>query len=107
VASHPNFIKKQFSVDTVSWTPIVAPIDCMGVMLKNSNIGAGVKTRTDSADPATQDYIPAGFSESVTVSRHGDTVRDAGSGARFLAGDTLIYCQADSGTGPVVATFVR
>jgi len=106
VASHPNFAKKQFAVDTVSWTPIIAPIDCMGFNLKNSQ-NVDLRTRTDSADAATQDLIPAGFNEGLVVARHGDNVRDAGSGARFLAGDTVIFCQAASGTGPVLATFVR
>ena len=106
MASHPNYVKKQVAVDTVSWTAIVAPIDCMGLNLKNSQ-NVDLRTRTDSTDPATQDLIPAGFNEGIIVSRHGDQVSDSGSGARFLAGDTVIFVQAASGTGPVVATFVR
>jgi len=36
MASNPNYVKKQITVDTVSWTAIVAPIDCMGVSIKKS-----------------------------------------------------------------------
>src|SRR5713226_1137782 len=106
MASHPNYVKKQVAVDTVSWTAIVAPIDCMGFNLKNS-VNIDLRTRSDSADPATQDLVPAGFNEGIIVSRHGDNVRDAGSGTRFLAGETVIFCQVTSGTGPVLATFVK
>jgi len=52
MASHPNYVKKKIAVDTVSWTPIVAPIDCMGVGVKNS-VAVDMKIRTDSADPNT------------------------------------------------------
>jgi hypothetical protein len=106
MASNPNYVKKQLAVDTVSWTAIVAPIDCMGVAIKNS-VGVDLFIRTDSADATTQDTIPAGSVESVFVPRHGANVQDAGSGTRFRAGDTVAYLQASSGTGPALMTFVR
>ncbi|MGO9640352.1 MAG: hypothetical protein ACLP1Y_03470 [Candidatus Acidiferrales bacterium] len=106
MASHPNYRKMQISVDTVSWTPVVAPIDCVGVAIKNSQL-VNLSVRTDSGDATTQDTIPAGSQEGITAPRHGSNPQDAGTGARFLAGATIAYLQAASGTGPVIVTFVR
>jgi hypothetical protein len=106
MSSNPNFVKKQISVDTVSWTAVVAPVDCMGVSIKNSAL-IDLKIRTDSGDATTQDTISAGSIETVSAARHAGGVQDGGSGARFFAGDTVGYLQAASGTGPAVVTFVR
>src|SRR6202521_2938959 len=69
MASNPNYVKKQLAVDTVSWTAIVAPIDCMGLAIKNSVL-VDMKIRTDSADATTQDTIPAGSVETISAPRH-------------------------------------
>ncbi len=106
MASNPNFVKRQVAVDTVSWTPIVAPIDCMGVGIKNSQ-WVDLRLRTDAADPATQDLIPAGNQDGILVSRHGTNPQDGAHAMRFLAGDTIAYLQAISGTGPALLTFVK
>jgi hypothetical protein len=106
MASNPNYIKKQLTVDTVSWTAIVAPIDCMGVAIKNSAL-VDLRMRTDSADATTQDMIPAGSIETIAAPRHNSGIQDGGSGTRFYAGDTIAYLQAASGTGPALLTFVR
>ncbi|HYA97298.1 MAG TPA: hypothetical protein VEH49_04320 [Methylomirabilota bacterium] len=105
MASHPNYVKKQIAIDTVSWTPVVAPIDCMGVAIKNA-AAADMKIRTDSGDPATQDTIPAGNQDGIMVGRFGDTPSTSRSGPRFFSGETVAYLQAVSGTGPALATFV-
>ena len=106
MASNPNYVKKQLTLDTVSWTAIVAPVDCMGVSIKNS-VMVNLLIRTDSADSTTQDTISAGSVETVSGPRHNGGVQDGGSGPRFYAGDTVAYLQAASGTGPAVLTFVR
>jgi hypothetical protein len=106
MASNPNYVKKQLAVDTVSWTAIVAPIDCMGVAIKNS-APVNLLIRTDSGDAATQDTISAGSIETIAAPRHSGSVQDGGSGTRFFAGDTIAYLQAASGTGPAQLTFVR
>jgi hypothetical protein len=105
MASHPNYVKKKISIDTVSWTPVVAPIDCMGVGIKNS-AAADMKIRTDSADPNTEDLIPAGNQDGVMVSRFGDRPSTSRSGPRFFSGETVAFLQAVSGTGPALTTFV-
>ena len=107
MASHPNYVKKQLAIDTESWTPINAPIDCMGVGIKNS-VSADMKIRTDAADPTTQDLIPAGNQDGVMVSKAGSAEHVPGSQpARFKAGDTIAFLQAAAGTGPASITFVR
>lgn len=106
MASNPNYVKKQLALDTVSWTAMVAPIDCMGVAIKNSAL-VDLRIRTDSSDATTQDTILAGSVETIVAPRHDSGVRDGGSGVRFLAGDTIGYLQAASGTGPALLTFVR
>jgi hypothetical protein len=106
MASNPNYVKKQITVDTVSWTAIVAPVDCMGVSIKNSAF-VDLRIRTDSADSATQDTISAGSIETISAPRHSASVQDGGSGTRFCAGDNIAYLQAASGTGPALLTFVR
>jgi hypothetical protein len=106
MASHPNYVKKQIAIDTVSWTAVVAPIDCQGVGIKNT-VAVDLKVRTDSADPATQDTIPAGNQEGVVVARAQGNVQFDVASQRFRAGDTICFLQAVSGTGPALATFVR
>ncbi len=106
MASHPNYVKKQIAIDNVSWTPVVAPIDCQGVGIKNS-VAVDLKVRTDSADPTTQDIIPAGNQEGVMIARTLGNVQFDLASQRFRAGDTICFLQAASGTGPALATFVR
>ena len=106
MASNPNYVKMQLTVDTVSWTAIVAPIDCMGVAIKNSAL-VNLLIRTDSGDATTQDTIAAGSVETIAAPRHSGGVQDGGSGTRFHAGDTIGFLQAASGTGPAQLTFVR
>jgi hypothetical protein len=106
MASNPNYVKKQIALDTVSWTAVVAPVDCMGVSIKNS-VFVDLRIRTDSADATTQDTISAGSIETVAAPRHSSRVQDGASGSRFYAGDTIAYLQAASGTGPALLTFVR
>ena len=106
MASNPNYVKKQIALDTVSWTAVVAPVDCIAVSIKNSAL-VDLRIRTDSADATTQDTISAGSMETVSAPRHSGGVQDGGSGTRFYAGDTIAYLQVASGTGPALLTFVR
>jgi hypothetical protein len=106
MASNPNYVKKQIALDTVSWTAVVAPVDCMAVSLKNS-VAVDMFVRTDSGDATTQDTISAGSIETVAAPRHAGNMQDSGSGTRFYAGDTIAFLQVASGTGPALLTFVR
>ena len=106
MASNPNYVKKQLALDTVSWSAVVAPVDCMAVSIKNS-VSVDLYVRTDSADATTQDTISAGSIETIAAPRHSGAMQDGGSGTRFYAGDTIAYLQVASGTGPALLTFVR
>jgi hypothetical protein len=106
MASNPNYVKKQIALDTVSWSAVIAPVDCMAVSIKNS-VPVDMFIRTDSADAATQDTISAGSIETVAAPRHSGAMQDSGSGTRFYAGHTMAYLQVASGTGPGLLTFVR
>ena len=106
MASNPNFVKKQIALDTVSWSAVVAPVDCMAVSIKNS-VSVDMFIRTDSADATTQDTIAAGSIETIAAPRHAGNLQDGGSGTRFYAGDTIAYLQVASGTGPALLTYVR
>ena len=106
MASNPNYVKKQIALDTVSWSAVVAAVDCMAVSIKNS-ASVDMYIRTDSADATTQDTISAGSIETVAAPRHAGAMQDGGSGTRFYAGDTIAYLQVASGTGPALVTFVR
>jgi len=106
MASNPNYVKKQLALDTVSWTAVIAPVDCMAVSIKNSVL-VDLRIRTDSGDASTQDTISAGSIETVAAPRHASGVQDGGFGTRFYAGDTIAYLQVVSGTGPAMLTFVR
>jgi hypothetical protein len=106
MASNPNYVKKQIALDTVSWTAVVAPVECMGVSIKNSAL-VDMRIRTDSADATTQDTISAGSIETISAARHSGSVQDGGSGSRFYTGDTIAFLQVASGTGPALVTFVR
>ena len=103
MASNPNYVKKQIALDTVSWTAVVAPVDCLAVSIKNSVL-VDLRIRTDSSDATTQDTISAGSIETVSAPRHSGGVQDGGSGTRFYAGDTIAYLQVASGTEIVNVT---
>ena len=107
MASNPNYVKKQIAIDSVSWTPIIAPIDCMGLGIKNS-VSVDLRIRTDANDPATQDTISAGAQDGIMVAKpSGGVLASSMDFVRFKAGDTIAYLQAVSGTGPALVTFVR
>lgn len=97
-----NLIYKRTSVDNVTWTPIVAVMDCNNVVLHN--IGAvSVKLRTDQNDPTTEKPLAAGSQEVVmppTRQPYGaDTIR-------FPSGVTIVFVQASSSTSTIVGSFI-
>ncbi len=95
------YAKRKLTIDTVTWTAVVAPIDCDSLAMRNDT--ASTKIRTDSADPNTEDTIGAGVQEGIIAPIH----EPAPFPVRFKNGDTICYLQAVSGTGPVILTFVR
>lgn len=106
MASHRNYVKKRIAIDTVTWTDVIAPVDCMVVGIKNA-APADMKIRTDPADPNTEDVLSAGFSEFPIVANPMDRVQTDRAACRFLAGERVCSLQAVSGTGPALVTFTR
>lgn len=95
-----RLVRKHFTADSVSWTPIIAPIDCNGIIIKNLD-DADVKLRSDAADPATEDTLPTGFTEAIVM-----TAAHQRSDPRFESGDVVSYVQATDLTADFVVTFI-
>lgn len=99
-----NYAIRQLAVDTVSQTPVVCPIDCNQIFVKNS-VAVDLKIRSDSGDGTRQDTIAAGVEEDIAGVR--SAAPPDGGQARFLNGQTVGFLQAVSGTGPVILKFIR
>lgn len=96
----PQIIQtKTINIDSVSWTPISAPMDCNELYILIGG-AASVKIRTDSADPNTEKTVSAGAEYDPI---DGGWV-SSGFKPRFPSGVTCLYAQATSGTGPLVVT---
>ena len=105
MASNPNYVKKQIAVDTVSWTAIVAPVDCMGVSIKNSVL-VDLRIRTDSGDATTQDTIPRAALRPFLRRGIPAACRTAGRARDFTRGhDRVLAGRERNGAG--AADFVR
>jgi hypothetical protein len=77
-------------LDPANWTLIQAPSDVVvGTVTCRNQQSVDVKIRSDSADPTTEDTIPAGFERTFRFSA---PMPRAG----------LFYAKPASGTGPVV-----
>lgn len=95
--------KKKFSLDASTWTPIITPINCNAVGIKNGT-GASILLRTDASDSNTEDSLPDGSFEVIDAA----TYRPSGSrDSRFVAGDVIVYAQMSAGTGTIVVNFLK
>ncbi len=78
-------------LDPANWTLISAPADVVvGTVTCRNQQQVDVKVRSDSADPTTEDTIPANYERSFKFSA---SMRRTG----------LFYAKPASGTGPLVA----
>lgn len=98
---------RRVTIDSSSWTPLIAPFNCSRVMLRTADLSNDVKIRTTDTDANTEETIPAG----VYFRLDGETPefiwRNNQSRSIHLweTGDVICYLQATAGTGPVVAGF--
>ena len=90
-------INKRFTITTTSWTPITVPRSCTQIHLQNEDGTNTVAMRTDPNDSETERSLYA---------LQNFTFGSAMDGA-FEPGMVVVYVQASSGIGPVVATYVR
>ncbi len=97
----PPLEHKQVAIDTLTWTPLVAPFACNNVSFQNSDQTNAVKIRTDNLSSATELTIPAGGSYDI-VSPKSQHPFPPGS---YRFSGTIAYAQAVAGTGPIVGIF--
>lgn len=94
--------RSQTAVDTVTWTAITAPTDSNMVYIVCRT--SAILTRTNSTDATTQDTLAQNvqeiYGEAAPPGPHYESVR-------FPTGSVVVYVQAVSGTGPIIATGVR
>lgn len=93
---------KQFAVDNVTWTPIVAPVPCNAVTLIDGAAPpvADLKVRSVSTDSTTEKT----FAAAVGVSLNTNPI---GSGrSAYQIGQTLFFVQASAGAPTLVGTFL-
>lgn len=98
---------KRFTVDAVTWTPIIAPIDCNACSVMNADAAGGaavvMKLRTDDADANTEFSINPGqqypFSGPFTPSLN------TNNRFRFMTNDTAVFIKLASGSYSVQVSF--
>jgi len=100
-----GYLKKRFPIDATNWTPIIAPYDCDMFWLKNIGAGSVTLLRTDKDDSATEDTLQTGYQESCTAIHLAKGPTE--SAWRFPKDAVILYAKADSGTGPLVVTFIQ
>lgn len=88
-----SLARSQTTVDTVTWTAIVAPVVGNHVTLVAAT---DMKYRTNDGSSLTEFTLNAGVEKRFDL-----TGRDRASG--FIPGETVVFAQAVAGTGPVLA----
>lgn len=89
------FGRTSTTVDTFSWTAIVAPISGGRVVLQPDPAGGQVKFRTNDGVASTEFTLNAGIQKTY------DLAGEPRLG--FTAGEIVCWAQAVTGTGPVLA----
>lgn len=106
--ANTRFAKKNLSIDSVSWTPVVVPFDCNNVVLRPMG-GFPVYLRTNDADTNTQDTLANSVQESLVApfTRY-STILGNQREFRFRKNETVCYLQASDAAdvGPVVISFL-
>lgn len=97
------FQNKKFSVDGVSWTALISPVDSNHVSIQIPSAFV-LKIRTDDADSNTEKSYPASSEPyiSAPMSNHDQRFR-------FPAGTAVCFVQFGGAgdTGSVICTFMR
>ena len=89
------FAVRRYTVGTTfPGTAITAPVDCTFIVIEQSDTSNDAAFRSDPDDGATEKTIPAGMELSIR-----------GSKGAFVAGSTVGYVKAASGSGPIVVSF--
>lgn len=99
-SANPKYVISTLTLDSVTWTPILAPFSCNGIGIKSS---VDIKLRTDSGDANTQDSLLAGQFELIDPAN----TQDSSGYIRFPPGAIVAYLQALSGTPTALIRFIR
>lgn len=95
-----NFQILRVTLDTLTWTPIVALFNCTQCSIENGDGTNNIKIRTSSGDSATERVLTPRASQIISAA--------TGSFATaFTVGDVICYAQAAAGTGPAIVDYVR
>lgn len=93
-------IIKRLTLDALTWTPIVAPVDCQQFGLSEDTLSSAIKLRSDPTDSTTEMTLPAGYQGKVITPPAGATR------SNFAKNQIIVYAQSPLGTITAVATFV-
>lgn len=97
-----------FNVDSSAWTPVVSPIACDNVGIKNSS-GDVLLISTDTEDDGAQDEIPIGGQELIVSGRRA-AVHWNNPGMerafRFEVGDVVCWLQSKTGSNVAKVRFL-
>lgn len=94
--SGSQYQTKRFTINSSTFTNIVAPIECATLIITNSESGVAMTVRSDPADSETEKTLPADAEGEIRASL-----------SCFAAGATVCAIKAASGTGPAIVSFVR
>ena len=92
-----GFAIRRVTLDPVTWTALVAPIDCSNINIRNRDSGASILIRSDPDDPSTEDTIEPLMQQTLAIPFHR---------YRFPAGSATVYLKTTAGTGPAIVHFL-
>jgi hypothetical protein len=95
---------KRFTIDPVTRTAIVSPIDCNNVTLQQKDLANDAVIETTSGDVTTRKDLLAGTEQRLTPP---DSKGLPGPRYRWPAGATVCQVASVAGTGPIVAEFCQ
>lgn len=100
-----SFLIRTLTIDAVTWTPLVPPVDCMAITMRND--ATDTRIRTDSANADSEDLILRGVRELPGSSLPRPQVARATYGYRFAKGREEMFLQAADGTPDIKLYFMR
>ncbi len=80
------------------WVPIVTPIDCSRIVLRNGDGTNVARLRTDPTDPTTEDSIPASSEFTIQITAVNTYVK---------SGTTIVFFVPPVSGGLVTGKFYR
>lgn len=95
----------QITLDSVTWTAILAPYDCNGFTIEDQALATDIKLRSDKDDMTTEVTCVAGTQRKVVTNPPFTSAGDS-SVVNFKKDERIVYAQAASGTITAVTTYL-